>query len=441
MLPVTRTGLTYDLGVPATGSRSTSATRVTSSLALVAFALASSYAAVIVVLLPNQVALLDPESKVTNLAIVSTVSFAFTIVAQPLVGAFSDRTHSPLGRRAPWMIGGALSAAVALLCLGGASSLVALGALWVLAQFSLNALDIASSAVVPDEIPPARRGRTFAVIGTGATVGGAVAVVLAGRHADDPQVVCAALGLLLLVATASFVLLARVRDARVGARERGTGLSLRSFLVSPATEPEFVRVFGSRFLFVLAYYLVYAYQLFILTDHLGLSTDRANEVVGSLTVLGLTAVLVGIVLTGWWSDRVGNRPRFMVAACGLLALGLLVPLVLPSVTGMAVFAGLRGLAFGIHLAASSALITEVLPGGGLSAGKDLGIYNVATNIPQAVAPALAALVIGHLGGYPALFVAACVVAVLALLLTTRIRAVVTGAGGVAAASSGRMPSR
>ena len=139
-----------------------------------------------------------------------------------------------------------------------------------------------------------------------------------------------------------------------------------------------------------------------------------------LTMASLAAVLAGVVATGWWSDRVGDRTRFMVAACALLAVALLVPLAFPTVTGMAVFAVLKGLSLGMHLASSSALVTEVLPRGGAMPGRDLGIYNVATNIPQTIAPAVSGLVIGHLGGYPALFVVASAVACLALVVGRRI---------------------
>lgn len=396
---------------------------------MVATALAASYAAVVVVLLPNQVAALDPANKVANLALVSTVAFALTIVAQPLVGALSDRTRSPLGRRAPWALGGALIAAAALLCLGGATSLAALGALWVVAQLSLNALDIAASAVVPDEVPAPRRGRTFAVIGAGAVAGGGAAVVVAGRHADDPQRVYLALAVLVLVASAVFVLAARprrrwapaaARTARPG-DARGAVSLLRSMIVDPRKEPLFAHAFASRFLFVLAYNLVYTYQLFILTDHLGLATDRANRLLGVLTIVSFVAILVSATVVGRWSDRVGNRVHFMVGACAVLAAALLVPLVSPTVGGMVTFAVLKGVAFGAHIAAGNALVTDVLPDGGASPGKDLGIYNVATNIPQTVAPAVAGMVITHLGGYPALFVVASGVACTALALGRRVR--------------------
>src|ERR1700743_2807368 len=56
------------------------------------------------VLLPTQLVNIDAAAKVTNLALVTTISFVVTVIAQPLIGAISDRTRSRLGRRAPWML-------------------------------------------------------------------------------------------------------------------------------------------------------------------------------------------------------------------------------------------------------------------------------------------------------------------------------------------------
>ena len=91
-------------------------------------------------LLPNQVLAIDEANKVSNLAIVTTVSFIFTLFAQPIVGALSDRTRSRLGRRAPWMILGAAVAAVFLVGLGSLSSIVWITVFWVVIQVALNAL-------------------------------------------------------------------------------------------------------------------------------------------------------------------------------------------------------------------------------------------------------------------------------------------------------------
>ena len=61
--------------------------------------------------------------------------------------------------------------------------------------------------------------------------------------------------------------------------------------------------------------------------------------------------------------------------------------------------------------------------GGDAAAKDLGILNIATNIPQALSPVVAALVILVLGGYSMLFVFGMVFVVIAAFAVAPIKAV------------------
>ncbi|MEN5074795.1 hypothetical protein ABE437_13315 [Isoptericola cucumis] len=56
-------------------------------------------------------------------------------------------------------------------------------------------------------------------------------------------------------------------------------------------------------------------------------------------------------------------------------------------------------------------------------GKDLGVVNVAATAPQAIAPALAGLVVLQLGGYGALFPVAIALVLLGGLSVWRIRSV------------------
>lgn len=58
------------------------------------FVLLALYCGVISVLLPNHVAQIDPANKANNLAIVMTSALLFTIFAQPIAGALSDRCRS-----------------------------------------------------------------------------------------------------------------------------------------------------------------------------------------------------------------------------------------------------------------------------------------------------------------------------------------------------------
>jgi len=101
---------------------------------------------------------------------------------------------------------------------------------------------------------------------------------------------------------------------------------------------------------------------------------------------------------------------------------MILPIVSPTFGMMTVFAAVAGLAFGSYLAVDTALVTLVLPRREDTA-RDMGVLNVANAGPQIVAPFLAAFIIGHLGGYPALFVGGGVVAIAGALAIGPVRSV------------------
>lgn len=100
------------------------------SMLVSALTLFATYGGLIAILLPTQIALIDEPNKVTNLAIVTTTSFVFTLFAQPLAGAFSDRTRSRFGRRAPWMVMGAVVGSIFLFALGSLTDILWITVTW-----------------------------------------------------------------------------------------------------------------------------------------------------------------------------------------------------------------------------------------------------------------------------------------------------------------------
>ena len=398
--------------------------RLLPGLAVTSFVLFATYSGLISLLLPNQVLAIDEANKVSNLAIVTTVSFIFTLFAQPIVGALSDRTRSRLGRRAPWMILGAAVAAVFLVGLGSLSSIVWITVFWVVIQVALNALQGPLTAIVPDRFPRERRGVASAMVGIGTMVGGAGGVIVASMLAANLGLGYSVFGAAVLVVTLGFVLLNRdssSKDASIAPWSWKAFLS--GFWINPRRHPDFAWAFAARFLFILGYFVVVAFQLYILTDYLRLPVAEANATMVPLSLAGMVTTLVAITVAGWWSDRVGRRKVFIYAATAFMVVGLAFPLVMPNLTGMFIMALVNGFGFGLYMACDTALMTEVLPGGGAAAGKDLGILNVATNIPQAMSPAIAGLLIGSLGGYPALFVFGIVCVIAAAFVLVPIKSV------------------
>ncbi|WP_022889563.1 MFS transporter [Agromyces italicus] len=398
--------------------------RTLPGILLVALTLFATYAGLIAILLPIQVAMIDEANKVTNLGIIMTVSFVFTLFAQPIVGAISDRTRSRLGRRAPWMVGGALIGGVLLFGMGFLDSILWLTIFWVLVQVSLNAVQGPLSAITPDRFPRDKRGVASAMFGLGMQIGATLGIVLAGQFATNFGVGYSVFGVIVIVVTVAYVVIDRDWSSKEAAVAPWSWRAFfAGFWVSPKKHPDFAWAFTARFLFMLGYFVVTAYGLYILTDYIGMSLADAAGAQATLTLAGLVPTLVAVTISGWWSDKIGRRKVFIYASSAIMVASLAFPLFMPDMTGMLIMNIIIGFGFGFYMSVDTALMTEVLPGGGKDAGKDLGILNIATNIPQAMSAAVAALIISALGGYAMLFVFAMVFVFIAAIAVAPIKSV------------------
>ena len=162
---------------------------------------------------------------------------------------------------------------------------------------------------------------------------------------------------------------------------------------------------------VIGFYGAQTYGLYILRDYIGLSDAESNSFAATMGVVLLVGVLLSALVSGWLSDRVGRRKPFIVWSSVVMSIALAIPLVVPTTQGVLAYAFLLGLGFGAYISIDLALMTEVLPArlqGASSAGRDLAILGLATTLPQAMSPSIAAGLVTLTGGYPVLFVAGIV---------------------------------
>jgi maltose/moltooligosaccharide transporter len=97
-------------------------------------------------------------------------------IVQPVIGALSDRTWGPLGRRRPYFLVGAILSSLALIAMPNCSALwMAAGLLWIL-DASINVSMEPFRAYVADKLPEGQRAGGFAMqsffIGVGAVIAG-----------------------------------------------------------------------------------------------------------------------------------------------------------------------------------------------------------------------------------------------------------------------------
>jgi len=381
--------------------------RLLISLGFASGALAALYTGVGTVLLPQQIEDIDRPHKVAVLGLIASVSAAFALVCNPIGGALSDRTRSRFGRRAPWLVCAPLALLALLAFLGHITTVLVMLFGWCAAQSLANLYQAPLLAVVPDRVPRARRGAAAAVTGVAMVLGGVAGVAIALQFTAHVGWGYPALGLLVAATAVSFVV--STSDApsaempRAARHARSAGARLTDFL-SALGHRDFACVFASRAASIMGFYLIIEYELYILTDYIRLPAGlRPAEGVAVLTAIAGVGALLAAPIAGPLSDRLDRRKPLVFASSAVAGAGCLLPVLSPTFGAVELYAAFAGIAFGTYLSVATAMVTLVLPRSA-DAARDLGVLNIANAGPQVLAPLLAALVIGHLGGYRVLFI-------------------------------------
>lgn len=384
-------------------------------------ALFSTYLGAAAVLLPTRVAEIspDPVHRALNLSIVSGGAAVVALVAQPVIGALSDRSR----RRNPWILGFGLAGAAGMLWTANGGSIAVLLVSWCVVTLLLNGYHAVITAVVPDRVPRSQRGIASAFVGVATPLAAIVGVGTATRLVGNLTLGYGAFGLMVAASAVLFVTTNRERRPQhrdvvsIGRQLRTIGDALRHH--------DFLLAFLSRAAVMMAYLIVFHFLLYILETRVELPADW-TPVMGltGLTVVAATAMVIGTIAGGVLADRLRRYRLFVVIATGLIAVAAIPPIFSTTFSTMVAYVAVMGLGFGCFLAVDTAIVTLVLPHAE-DAARDMGILNVANAAPQTLAAFTAGLIVAALGGgadaYAALFVVSIGFAVLGGILILGIR--------------------
>ncbi len=375
-------------------------------------------------ILPAQIAHLDPTNKIVAFTLIASVGAIAGVISSPLIGALSDRTTWRLGRRRSWMLITTVGVVIGLLIMGLATSIWMVLVGEILVQFWVDGLLAVCTAVIPDQIPPSQRASASAFVGMSPLVGGAVGIILISRltnvlvHADLGYYYLAVTSVLFVLA---FLLVFREQQLpRTLVKPFRFAELFSEMWVNPRRYPDFGFVWLSRCLAFFGYQVLITYLLYYLQDVIKLA--RADQGVAAFTIASTSAVIVAAIVSGALADRIQRLKPFVISGALLMACALFGIAFTTTWPVFIVASILVGVGFGVYLAVDQAIAVKVLPRAE-ARGKDLGLINTAIFIPLIIGPLVGGFVLNVFHSYTILYSIAAIILVLAAVFIIPVKSV------------------
>ncbi|MBM6979691.1 MAG: MFS transporter [Actinomyces succiniciruminis] len=379
------------------------------------------------VLLPQRLKDLGVANPDALLGTINAITAIVSLVSNLIFGNFSDRTRSRLGRRTPWVVWGGIIGGVTLFAVGVIGNTKLLTLDYCLCMVGLNMMLAPAIAVLSDRVPESIRGTMSTFWGVGAAMGyplGAIigaSFITGGSAATSGFVVGG-----ILMGISGIVAVALWPRERSSADLPPAGQSLadlaRSFIPPTHGASDFYKAFFGRFTMLISYQMINAYQLYIIQDYLDLSAGQVASTVALTNTIILVVSLAGGFIGGPLSDLLHRRKVPVVMASLCFALGVAMPWIMPTTTGMYLFAAIAGFGYAVYGSVDQALNVDVLPDPE-TAGKDLGILNMSTTFGQMCGPIITSFVVTRTGSYSLVFPISIVCAVVGCFSILAIRKV------------------
>ena len=376
------------------------------------------------VLLPQRLADIAPDSKDAIFGVLNSATALASLVSNLVVGNLSDRTRSIFGRRSPWIASGGVIAGISLFLIGILPDGVTIGVSYCVAMVGLNMMIAPIVASLADRIPDSMRGTMSAFISAGTLVGSSLGQIVGALFITTQVPGFILAGIVMGISgLAAVIVWPRERSSKDMPEVKG---SLKDLLASfrPPTHGarDFWLAFVGRSLLLFSYYMILNYQLYILQDYIGQSTEESAVTISTMSLVLMVVSLISALAAGPISDKIGRRKIPVVIASLLLAIGYALPWLLQSSLGMILFSAIGGFGYGMYGSVDQALNVDVLPNEE-EAGKDLGILNIATTLGQMVGPIVTSAIVVATGSYGLVFPMAIVLVTLACVFIMMIKKV------------------
>lgn len=341
----------------------------------------------------------------------------FALFMLPLFGVLSDKTHTPIGRRKPYIIFGTIAAVVFMMGIPFAAQtkllvlfMVALG----LVLMSMSTYRSPAVALMPDITPKPLRSKGNAVINLMGSIGGAVILLLNSFLAPDSTrpdtanywpifittagiMLAGMIALVLTVNEPKLVKKMRQDSAAMGidpeeAKEKEPAVQTKQKLPKEV-RVSMVLILISIFLWFMGYNAVTTAFSKYAVNALGLKESAASLIL----MVAVIAATLAFIPVGFISSRVGRRKSIMFGVILLTAAFGTAALYSEYSPLMYVNFAAAGIAWAAINVNSLPMVLEMSKGA--SVGKYTGYYYTFSMAAQVVTPIVSGALLEHVGYY------------------------------------------
>ncbi|MBA4863016.1 MFS transporter [Streptomyces sp. PSKA54] len=316
------------------------------------------------------------------------------LVLSPLIGFWSDRMRSRLGRRTPFMFAGTAIGMVGLLGIAVAPTVFLVGLAWVVGMVGWSTVGQAIQNVQADRVPEEQRGRVSAVTSVMTQIAPVVGIGIAYTVASSTLLVFLVPGVIGSVMLLLFPLLKPEGDSRALVHTSEVSLKglVASYGFNPRKYPDFGWNWLGRFVFFMGLYFNTTFGTFFYAQRLDMPVKEVAGVVAAIGIIGVLAAAGGAIGGGFLSDKLGRRKLFTMIGSTIFVAGAVAEAFAHSLPQLIVGAVLMQLAIAMFSAVDQAIVFAILPDRA-QAGRYLAVVAFAQKIPSAIAPLIAPLII------------------------------------------------
>jgi maltose/moltooligosaccharide transporter len=362
----------------------------------------------------------------TAIGAVMTIDNVFAILLLPFLGALSDRTRTPLGRRRPYILVGSILAAVFFVLVPTALASRVLGVTMlaiILLNLSMALFRSPVIALMPDITAPRWRSQANGIINFMGGLG-SLLVYFGGKTLYDtslslPFVVG---GIVMLVACLLVVLFIReppvteidaaepAKSLSFGASARELGANLKDVVTG---ERSLLFILAAIFCWFVGFNAIETFFTSYAKFHLGIPESTGALILGVFSV----TFMITAIASGFLGSRFGRRKTIRVGLVVVLAVMLLALLLKNKWQLMPVFA-IGGFGWALVNVNSLPMVVDMTTLE--KVGGYTGLYYFFSQAANIVAPPVAGALIDWLG-YPSLMVFASVMFAVAAVIVSFVR--------------------